>query len=318
MSIALVSVTGCTTPDGRPIYFQTKCNEDTLFKMGSLICPVSEGKLYLVNSRGIYGNVAGVDMWANGFDTDTVTQSLKSSVIAHLCKVYVLCNYAVKEGIELTDEEKATCLLAAKEYYATLNSAELEFTGCVEADIETMYENYALAEKVNSALMSSVDDEVSEDEARVMEAYVIFVKDSETLVTVQQKLSEGNSFEKVAANYTALDTYDITFPRGQYSPEIDNIVFNLDNGEVSAPIQADSGVYFFKCKSKYNEKLSEENKTTIVEKRKQQVIDSIQETMSSELFSDFNTKAWEDVNLEDALEFTSDSFFVTLRKYLSY
>ncbi len=40
-----------------------------------------------------------------------------------------------------------------------------------------MYEHYALAEKVYKQLMSGVDENVSEDEARIMEANVIYVTD---------------------------------------------------------------------------------------------------------------------------------------------
>ncbi len=57
-----------------------------------------------------------------------------------------------------------------------------------------MYEHYALAEKVYKQLMSGVDENVSEDEARIMEANVIYVTDETLAKDIATQLKNGASF----------------------------------------------------------------------------------------------------------------------------
>ena len=68
---------------------------------------------------------------------------------------------------------------------------------------------------------------------------------------------------------------------------------------------------------KYNEELSEENKTVIIEKRRQKVLEDIVSDLEEKYFSDMNTKLWDGITFpEDASELTSGTFFETLNKYL--
>ena len=62
-----------------------------------------------------------------------------------------------------------------------------------EKDIVTAYEHYALAEKLYKTLTEGVDEEVSDDEARVIHVQQIFVTDEESARTVQDLLKERNS-----------------------------------------------------------------------------------------------------------------------------
>ena len=123
----------------------------------------------------------------------------------------------------------------------------------------------------------------------------------------------GYTFERLASSYTELDHYQATFGRGEYSEEIDNVVFNLDTDEISGAIEADGGYYFFQCLDKYNEELSEANKEVIVDNRRKQVLSDIVSDLEERYFSDMNTKLWDELDFpEDASELTSASFFETL------
>ena len=299
------------------MYFDTSSGRRTVFKIGDMKCSKKEALLYLLNEKNIYGSVDGVNLWNKNFDTDTMTGSIKDLTIEHLTKVYVLNLYAKEQEIVLTESEKKACEDAAKEYYSSLNSAERSFTGVRKKDVEQAYEKYALASKVYKELMNSVDEEVSEDEARVMEAYVLFVTDKNEAKEIQGMIDYGYTFERLAATYTELDTYQVTFARGEYPKEIDEVVFNLDTDEVSTAISANDGYYFFQCLDKYNEELSEANKEVIIEKRRKQVLDDIVSDLEEKNFSDMNTKLWNDIVFtDDVSELTSATFFSTLNKYL--
>ena len=114
-----------------------------------------------------------------------------------------------------------------------------------------------------------------------------------------------------------MDSYQVTFARGEYPTEVDDVVFNLDTDEVSHAIAADGGYYFFQCLDKYNEELSEKNKEVIIENRRKQVLSDIVSELEDRYFSDMNTKLWDSLVFpEDASELVNDSFFKTLNEYL--
>ncbi len=312
----LVSFTGCEY-NGKTVYFDTSSGRNTVFKIGDMKCSKKEALVYLLNEKNIYGSVDGVNLWTDDFDTTTMTSSIKDLTMEHLTRVYVLNLYANENEVVLSDDEKKACESAASEYYASLNSDEKSFVGAKEKDIEKMYEKYALASKIYQELMDSVDEEVSEDEARVMEAFVLYVSDEEKANEIQDMIDYGYTFERLAATYTELDTYQVTFPRGVYPTEVDDVVFNLDTDEVSGAIAADSGYYFFQCLDKYNEELSEENKAVIIDKRRQQVLDDIVTDLEDRYFSDMNTELWSEIDFpEDSSQLTNGAFFSTLNKYL--
>lgn len=84
---------------------------------------------------------------------------------------------AKEKEMELSEEEKEKTAQAAEEYFASLTEEETAYMGVSESDIKEYYEHYALAQKVYHSLTKAVNEEVSDDEARVMEIMQIFVSD---------------------------------------------------------------------------------------------------------------------------------------------
>ena len=311
-----IGFSGCSI-GGKTVYFDSSSGYNTVFKIGDFKCSKKEALVYLLNEKNIYGSVDGVNLWSDDYDTETMTSSIKDLTMEHLTRVYILNIYASEQEIELTDAEEKACEEAATEYYKSLNSAEKSFTKAKKKDIEKMYKRYALASKVYEELMNSVDEEVSEDEARVMEAFVLYVSDESTAQTIQGMIDYGYTFERLASTYTELDSYQVTFARGEYPQEVDDVVFNLDTDEISGAIAADDGYYFFQCLDKYNEELSEANKTVIIENRRRQVLEDIVLDLEDRYFSDINVKLWDSVDFpEDSSDLTSGSFFKILNEHL--
>ncbi len=166
-----------------------------------------------------------------------------------------------------------------------------------------------LADKVYQSLTVGIDAEVSDDEARIMEAMQIFVKDKKSAKEVRQRLKAGEDFAAVASNYNKKPVIEITFGRGELPSEVEQAAFELDNGEVSSRIEAEDGFYFIKCVNKFNEELTDANKSNIVEAREKAAFDDVYEAFVSGLSSKFNEKVWENVELVTDGSITTDSFF---------
>lgn len=310
-------LTGCSIGE-RQIYFDSKSGRSDVFKIGELSCPKEEAKVYLANYKNLYGNLYGTDLWTEEYDTDEMEGSIKDAVLSHLTKVYALNVYGVQQEINLSAAEEEQVEKAAKEYYDSLNRKERSYTGASKSDIQQMYQRYALAEKVYVQLMDTVDGNVSEDEARVMDAYVLMVTDEKLANKIDKKIRDGATFERLASSYNELDSMKATFGRGTYEKAIEDVVFSLDDDEVSSKIEAKDGYYFFQCINKYNEQLSEENKYVIVEQRQKQAMEDVISAIEKEYYSHFNTKLWNKIEAPTSADVTTNSFFITLDSYISH
>ncbi len=301
---------------GREIRFSVGNSMSTAFQIEDMKCPRQEALVYLMNYKNLYSHIGDQDLWSGEFDADRLKASLKTSCIDNLSEVYILNLYAKENGIALSEADNAKIETAAKEYFASLTEEEKKYSGAREKDIYEMYTRYATAEKVYADLMDSVDEEVSEDEARVMRAYVLYTKDEAKANAASAALSSGTSFDTVLATYGDGDRSELSFGRNTYPASVEDVIFRLENGEVSSLITADDGYYIVRCIEKYDEALSEENKTKILADRKDKVLTGIFESADSKYYSRINETFWETVDISsDDTDLKTDSFFLTLDKY---
>jgi foldase protein PrsA len=172
-----------------------------------------------------------------------------------------------------------------------------------------MYLHYALAEKVYKDLMGSVDENVSEDEARVMDAYVLFVTDEELAKEIETQLHNGATFERLASTYNEGESIHTSFGRGTYDEAVESVVFQLEDEQCSDRIAADGGYYFFQCLDKYDEELSEQNKIKIVQQRQEQALTDVIAQQEQKYYSDFNQTLWDKITIAGNDKITTNSFF---------
>ena len=182
-------------------------------------------------------------------------------------------------------------------------------------DVKLSYQKYAIAEKLYATLTQGVNEEVSDDEARVICVQQIFVSSQERAVEVQNKLANGDDFASVASNYNEKDSIEITVKRGDYPSEVDRAAFNLDNGQQSGMITTAEGYYFVKCLSKYEEELTELNKIDIIAQRQKQQFDDVFHEFIVASEFDLNEQIWKDIDLDISGTIQTDSFFKVYDKY---
>ncbi len=308
---------GCSI-GSRQIYFDSASGRQTIFKIAGKSCPQEEALVYLANYKNLYGKIYDTDLWGEEYDTDTMESSIKDAVLTHLTKVYALDVYAQDNDISLTDKELDKVNEAAKTYFESLSRAEKKYTGVSKKEITAMYENYALAEKVYAKLMNDVDENVSEDEARIMQANVIYLTDKDKAEEISAALKNGSSFDRLASSYSEADDIAVTFGRGSYESAIEDVVFSLDNEEISDMITASDGYYIFECVNKYDEELSEANKATIISNRQKAAMNAVIDSINSENYSDLNEKLWDKITIDKDSDISTNTFFSTLDEAISF
>lgn len=307
--LAMSLILGGCSVGGREVVFTSGVSNRDVFKIGDYSCNLTEAKVYLANCQNIYGKSYGIDLWEQDFQAEKLKKYVKDVAMSEMTTIACMNLLAKEREISLTKEEKQDAADAASVYYASLSDAEKSYMGASEADIISMYEDYALAQKVYRSLTGEVDGEVSDDEARIMEAMQIYVKTQEKANEVAERLAAGEDFAAVASNYNQKKEIEITFGRGELPEEVEKIAFELDNEEISGKITVEEGVYFIKCINKFNEELTDANKDNIVEAREKAAFDDVYEEFISGLSSNLNEKVWNEIELITDGSITTDSFF---------
>lgn len=309
-----MALTGCQIGN-KDIVVSGTLSSRQVFTLDKSACSLKEAKVYLANYQNIYGTAYTIDLWQHDFGDASLLDYVKDITLEELTRVYTMDLLAQSQEVTLSEDETAKVAEAAKEYYASLSEDETAYMDVAEADIAEYYTYYALAQKLYHSLTNGVNEEVSDDEARVMEIMQIYVTDEDRAHEVEQKLAQGDDFASVANNYNELSAIQVTVSRDDLPDEVEEVAFQLDDNAVSGMIAAGNGYYFIKCLNKYNEELTEANKSNIVEKREKEAFDDVYNEFVASLSSRLNTDLWDGIELTTDGSIQTNSFFAVFEKY---
>ena len=309
-----MALTGCQIGN-KDIVVSGTLSSRQVFTLDKSACSLKEAKVYLANYQNIYGTAYTIDLWQHDFGDASLLDYVKDITLEELTRVYTMDLLAQSQEVTLSEDETAKVAEAAKEYYASLSEDETAYMDVAETDIVEYYTHYALAQKLYHSLTNGVNEEVSDDEARVMEIMQIYVTDEDRAHEVEQKLAQGDDFASVANNYNELSAIQVTVSRDDLPEEVEEVAFQLDDNAVSGMIAAGNGYYFIKCLNKYNEELTEANKSNIVEKREKEAFDDVYNEFVASLSSRLNTDLWDGIELITDGSIQTNSFFAVFEKY---
>ncbi len=314
-------LSGCSLGNTEFVIDLNNVGRNDIFSINGMDCTKDEAKLYLCNYQNIYGSAYGLDLWQYDYtnmDIEmTLEEYIKELTIAELSNIMCMNQLAEQQGITLTEDEEKWVSQATNEYYKSLSKEELRYMGIDKIELKEIYERYAIAQKLYNTLIEGVNEEVSDDEARVIRIQQIYVKSEEVAKVVEQKLRAGTEFGTVASSFNEAEVIERNLSRGEYDQAIDDIAFNLDNGEISGRITTEDGYYFIKCLNKYVEDLTEANKDNIILKRRQEQFDDVFYEFIDNSTFELNEKVWDKVTVDTSGNITTDSFFEVYEKYFT-
>lgn len=307
-------LSGCQVA-GRKVVFTTGLGTKDIFRIGDSVCTLPEAKVYLCNYQNIYGSAYGLNLWEQEDSRAQLEKYVKELTISELARITCMDMLAAEQGISLNEEEKKKVADAAEEYFDSLNEDEIAYMDVTVETIQTLYENYALADKLYSSLTEGVNEEVSDDEARIMHAMQIFVTNQETADIVTQKLAAGDDFASLASDYNEASDIEITFGRSDIPKEVEDVVFSLEDEEISGCITTEQGYYFMKCVNKYDEELTQENKLAIAQEREKTAFNDAYDEFVAEQDSMMNYELWDATEIDTSGKIKTNSFFAVYAKY---
>lgn len=319
-AFAITGVTGCSGTLDSDAVVATVGGEDITLGVANFYARMQQG-MYETYYAGLMGTTAE-DMWTQEYDGDsTFEQYTKEGLLETLENMYILSQHAADYDVSLTDDEKESIESAASNFSNDNTEESKEVVTGYQKNIEKFLELATIQTKMESAMKEGVDEEVSDDEAAQKSMDYVFFSytttddsgnsteltddEKEALKTTAQDLADqvsgGEDFASAAENAGA-EVQTATFDADSTSPDADLIAAAdaLENeGDVTAPVETDSGVYVAQLTSLLDREATDAEKENIVEQRRQDQYDSLLEDWREDAAIDVNERVWDKVDFID-------------------
>ena len=225
-------------------------------------------------------------------------------------------NMAQENGIVIDSAEKEELRRLSEEYYNGLTADDIAYMGIGEEDVRTVYEAYFLANETVQTMTESLNMEVSDSEAKVVDLQRIILSDSETAQEVLSLVTgENGDFEGTAKEYSEDSVIDIQIGRGEKSQSVEDTVFALTVGQIS-PVVEDGGKYYiFKCVNDYNQEATQARKEIIYQQRKEDAFYQIYEEYKAANPVVFDDSIWQEIAISKEDKTTTTNFFQLYQEY---
>ncbi|MCI5503511.1 MAG: hypothetical protein SPI87_05040 [Anaerobutyricum sp.] len=283
------------------------------------------GKMTAAQYESYYTSYFGENFWTMDMGTDdegnatTFEDYVKEQVVTQIKQVIVLNNKAEEVECSLTDEDKEQCAEYAKAFAEDESGkAILAECGATEEDMQEIYEENALASKVQEYMIKDTDTNVSDDEARKTTiSRVVFattktdddgntvdMTDDEkaqvlaTAQAAQEELKAGKSIADIAEaqEYTNIDE---TFAAGESEEgeAFEKMLAGMKDGDITQEVQeCDNGYVIAQLTAYTDADATAENKETIIAERQQEKFKEVYDEWTKDLEAEWSYK--EDVDQE--------------------
>ena len=300
VALSVSSLTGCSFNSKTPVIGKiVGLGSSEMFKIDKEVCSKQEYMLVLMDTAGTYKADFGgkVDWNAKVSDNQTLQSYVMQKVKEDITVQYTLASMAKERNISLSTDESSMIKTKAVEYYKSLTSQEKEYTGASQENVESLYKNYYLADKVYDALAAEADAKISDEEARVMKIQYIRMntdntkedKIKSTLKTVTDLVKGGyQTFAREAKQYSEDNVFEKTLKKNEATKTYEKSAFNLSNSEISSIIQDGKDYYLVYCVNSYLKTETEKNKEEIIKNAQQTYFNDKYSKYLKDIDVDFN------------------------------
>ena len=281
--------------------------------------------MYLANVENQYSNAFGEEIWQQSVNGRMVEEDVMQTVLARLVKIKIMNLLAEQNELCLSEGEMLQAEEAADAYYNSLSETELEaFEDIRKEQIKTMYEEYALAQKIYHYYTDGISMEISDDDVRTVQLKQICIpfqteeerQDARSRIDLAlARLQGGESFDVLAAEYNMAEEDMLNVSKGQTESAIENAAFNISEGTYSQVVEGNSAYYVFYCISAYDETQVTAEKEKRIAKYKQNTFDGVYELFASERECFLNQEVWDSVTSLKGADITTSDFFEIYNNY---
>lgn len=310
--------------------------DDEVFRIENMSCSVAEAMTVLVNMQSRYEATFGEQIWKVDLGNVSLEENVKDNAISHLARIKSMNLLAKQHGVSLDETEIAKAREAATAYFDSLNETEKQVLGISLEELEEMYREYALADKIYHEIIKDINPEISDDEARTITVEQICFKtyamdgtgarieysekdktdvyNRAREVLSLAKMPEAD-FTQLVLDYSEEENGTYSFGKGETPQAFEEAAFNLETGQISDIIETPDGYYILKCISTFDREETDANKVLIVEKRKDEVFGQEYESFAKDLIYVFHDKVWDNVSLPEDEQLKTSNFFEIYQFY---
>ena len=280
-------------------------------------------KMTAAQYESYYSSYFGENFWTMDMGTDdegnaiTFEDYVKEQVITQIKQIIVLNNKAEEVKCSLSDDDKKQCEEYAKAFAEDKSGkAILAECGATEEDMQEIYEENALASKVQEYMIKETNTEVSDDEARKTTiSRVVFAttktdddgntvdmtddEKAQVLATAQkaqEELKGGKSIADIAKEQEYTKT-DETFAAGESEEgeAFEKLLAGMKDGDITQEVQECENGYVIAQLTAYTDAdATAENKESIIAERQQEKFTEVYDEWTKDLEAEWSYK--EDVD----------------------
>lgn len=264
---------------------------------------LEEFKVYLYIAQQEFEKLGDEDIWDTSFEAGlTAEEAAKERALDSLVHVKISTKQAKRLNISLTEEQKEQAKLDASSFLNSLTDSQLQNIAITEDKMLKIMEEKAIYKEVYEEVTKNF--EISEkDFQNSYKAYIskkdnlnalkldieyIFISPVSTDKTQQdilnqakevlQKSKEGKDFKQLVDEYSKsneiiIDSGKETIEKGRYIEKLEDIAFNLKQGEVSDLIIVDSDYYIIKLNDRIESSIKEEYRNKYIKQKKDEIFE---------------------------------------------
>lgn len=297
LTACLALLGGCR--EDMEIKLTTGLNVGELFQIENKPCTHSEARLFLMNQKNRYEASYGPNIWAVPVGEEDFAEYMKTELHDFLVRLKTMVLMAEKQGLTLSEDEEGRAVAAAAAYTEGLSPEAAEYIGMTQEQVLNVYREYRLAELLVRQLTEGINDEISDDAARVIEVQqVVFLKEGQT-ETQREKAEQvaalaerGEVFVNLQEVYSDDAPGSLRVSRYDVEPAWEKAVFSLASGEVSGVIETPEAFYVVRCINNMLEPETQANKEVIRERQRAEAFFEAYEAFAAGLHSIWDEEGW--------------------------
>ena len=203
---------------------------------------------------------------------NTYSEAFEKMAEDYITKMYVMTRMCEERGLEINTTDLRAIEERSEAYMKDFKNSGNTFDITKDDIIQILSDEY-LTGLLKEAIIEESNVEVSESDARVMDIIRITLDDSEAAnATLEEVSKEDTDFEAVARRNSTDSEIDLKVAKGDLEPSIEEIIFNLEDGEISPIMQINGSYYIIKCVSGYDEEATAVKREKMATERQNEVV----------------------------------------------
>lgn len=297
----------------------TQYMNDAVITVDGISVSYREAMLYLQSTKQEYESAYGGEIWQYMLNEDgtTLGEWVKNQTLEQIIYIKIVCEQAKKLGIELDSEEKKMAAERTEAYMAKAEYTALALYGIARKDVERVYMDNALAQKIYDSVTLNVDTDISNEEAAQKHLQSLMLKNyhedqlgNRSALTVLELIETLDRFDSLYTSaQTTKDFYSLAYANTENQEYLDIWVgegdlpeelseaYDLKTGEVMQ-IRAADGYYVFYCVSEYDEDATIAKKEELIALRQEEAFRQLYETWRAEAKIEMNEVLWKAIGFD--------------------